>query len=162
MNCSRNDSSIINVLLQHVDSAEHQGFSIPILPSRFLLVTRFVIACCGILANSVVLLIFAQCRRLHYPRHTCWMAVSVAALFVHLLALIEMVSGVYPTRPAYNFLVFFKGSPFVFFSLGYSLVALERFLAVSHYMWYFSFEKNFLLEKLLVVTKCFIPGTKNT
>lgn len=126
MNCSSNQSIWSNCT---------EDFVIPTLPNRFLLIARVVIACSGLLTNLVVLMIYSQCRRLHYPRHTCWMAVTVAALLVHLLALIEMVSGAYPTWAGYVFLVFFKGSPFVFFSVSYSLVALERFLAVSHYMW---------------------------
>ncbi len=111
-------------------------FTIPQLPSHFLLVARIVFACCGVPSNLIVLLIFAQCRRLRHPRHTCWMAVTLAALFVHLLAVIEMLSAAYPSRPAYIFLLIFKGSPFVFYSLGYTLIAVERYMAVSHYLWY--------------------------
>lgn len=110
-------------------------YTIPQLPSHSLLVARIVFACCGVVSNVIVLLIFAQCRRLHHPRHTCWMAVTVAALLVHLLAVIEMLSAAYPSRPAYTFLLVFKGTPFAFFSLGYTLIAVERHLAVSHYLW---------------------------
>lgn len=110
-------------------------FTIPKLPSQFLLIARIVISCFGLSSNLIVLLICAQCRRLRHPRHTCWMAVTIAALLVLLLAVIEMLSAAYPTRSAYTFLLFFKGTPFVFFSLGYCLVAVERFLAVSHYLW---------------------------
>ena len=63
------------------------------------------------------------------------MAVTVVAMFVNLLAAVEMLSAAYPTRPAYTFLVFFKGTPFAFFSLGYAIIAVERYLAVSCYLW---------------------------
>ena len=112
------------------------GFTIPQLPSRFLLIARIVFVCCGLPPNLIVLLVFAKCRRLRHPRHTCWAAVTVLAIFVNLFAVIEMLSAAFPTRPAYTFLVFFKGSPFAFFSLGYTIIAVERYLAVSCYLWY--------------------------
>lgn len=117
------------------ESNRQDDFNIPTLPNRFLWVARIVMTCFGIPPNTIVLLICAQCRRLRHPRHVCWMAVTVAALLVHLFVVIEMLSTAYPTRPAYTFLLVFKGSPFAFFSLGYSFVAVERFLAVSHYLW---------------------------
>lgn len=118
------------------NSTSVDDFVIPQLPSRFLLIARIVFVCCGLTSNLIVLFVFAKCRRLRHPRHTCWIAVTVVAIFVHLLAVIEMLSAAYPTRPAYTFLVFFKGTPFAFFSLGYTIIAVERYVAVSFYLWH--------------------------
>lgn len=131
MNGSSNNISEVD----WTTNKEPDDFIIPTLPNQFLWIARIVLTCCGIPPNLIVLLICTQCRRLRHPRHVCWMAVTVAALLVHFFVVIEMLSAAYPTRPAYIFLLLFKGSPFAFFSLGYSFVAIERYLAVSHYLW---------------------------
>ena len=131
-----NNSSDDNPRWESSNDDDDDDFVIPSLPSRFLLIARIVFSCFGLPSNVMVLLIFAKCRRLRHPRHTCWMATTVAALLVHLLAVIEMLSAAYPTRAAYTFLVFFKGTPLAFYSLAYTLIAVERYFAVSHSLWY--------------------------
>lgn len=123
-------------------------FSIPKLPNQFLLVSRIIIVGCGLPSNVVVVLIFFRCRRLHLPRHTCWMAVTLTALLCLLFAAIELIATAYPTRSSYTFLLLFKGTPFAFFSLGYCLVAVERYLAVSHYLWYTNLTEIMFIHKL--------------
>lgn len=117
------------------DEQQNDQFSIPKLPNQFLFVSRIVIAFCGIPSNIAVLTIFSRCRRLHLPRHTCWMAVTLTALLCLVFAVIELIAADFPTRSSYTFLLYFKGTPFAFFSLAYCLVAVERFLAVNNYLW---------------------------
>ena len=115
---------------------ETSKWIIPRLNDGTHITVRIVFISLGLPLNVVIILLVLNCRRLWNPRNLSWVGVMVVAVMTQSLGVLELVAYTYPSAGAYYILLLFLGSPYMLFSISYASISIERYLAITYYMWH--------------------------
>ena len=112
---------------------------------------RVIIVAIGLFLNSVVFIVIASLRQLHFPRHIYWAAISLVDCFFLVEVVLELFVIVKHDRVACRAYVLFAGVDYTMLLVCLSLAALDRYLAIARYEWYKKRVKSSRVTSLLVV-----------